>query len=72
VVTFRLRVAPSPDDAAAVGCTIPVVVLGDVNLSLAKGSSVEIEGALAERRWKGPGGIRQSHFEILARMARVL
>ena len=72
MLTFRLRVAPSPEDAAVAGCMIPVVVLGDASPSLVEGSSVEVEGALTERRWKGPGGVRQSHFEILARMARVL
>ena len=73
VLEFRLHVAASPSDAAVPECTIAVVVLGDESASgLAEGSEVQVEGALAERRWNGPGGVRQSRFEVLARVIRVM
>jgi single-stranded DNA-binding protein len=74
VVTFRLRVEPSPADPAVSGCVVPVVVLGGnaSESALDEGDVVEIEGSLTERRWKSAGGVRQSHFEILARRVRVL
>ncbi len=55
-----------------VGCSIPVVLLGASDPSIVEGSEVEVEGALTERRWEARGGTRKNHFEILARMARVL
>jgi len=74
VVTFRLRVDPSPEDAAVVGCLVPVVALGGgvTAAALVEGAAVEVQGSLAERRWRGAGGTRQSRFEILARTVRVL
>lgn len=72
VVLFRLRVEPSPDDAAVCGCVVAVVALGERVAELTQGATVEVDGALTERHWKGTGGIRQSHFEILARSVSVL
>lgn len=72
VVLFRLRVEPSPDDPAVRGYVVPVAALGERVAELAEGDRVEVDGALTERRWKGSGGIRQSHFEILARSVTVL
>jgi primosomal replication protein N len=74
VVSFGLRVEPSPTDPAGGGCRVPVVVLGGAadETTVAEGDMVEIDGALTERRWKTAGGARQSHFEILARKLRVL
>lgn len=74
VVTFRLQVPPSTAEPALTGCMISVVGFGEsvVPPSLEEGSEVEVEGALTERRWRGAGGVRQSRFEILARMVRVL
>ena len=74
VVTFRLRVEPSPADPAVSGCVVPVVVLGEgaIVAALEEGNVVEVEGSLTERRWKNAAGARQSHFEILARNVRVL
>jgi hypothetical protein len=37
-----------------------------------EGTAVEIVGSLTERRWRGPGAVRQSRFEILASTVRVL
>jgi len=68
-----LRVPPSPSDPAVSGCLLPVVVLGDTAVTgVAEGSEVEVEGSLAERRWRGPGGVQQSRYEILARVIRVM
>jgi len=74
VVSFRLRVEPSPVDSAVCGCVVPVVVLGDgaTETAFAEGAVVEVEGSLTERRWKSAAGTRQSHFEVLARRIRVL
>jgi primosomal replication protein N len=74
VVSFGLRVEPSPTDSAIGSCRVPVVVLGAAveEKTVVEGDVVEIEGSLTERRWKSPGGARQSHFEILARKLRVL
>lgn len=72
VVLFRLRVEPSPDDPAVGGCVVAVAALGERVADLAEGDTVEVEGALTERRWKGAGGVRQSHFEVLARAVSVL
>jgi single-stranded DNA-binding protein len=71
---FRLRVPPSPDEAVVSGCVVPVVAFGAQAASpeITEGREVEVEGALTERRWRGPGGVRQSRFEILARAVRVL
>ena len=71
---FRLRVPPSPDEAAVSGCVVPVVAFGEqgVSAEVGEGREVEVEGALTERRWRGAGGSRQSRFEILARTVRVL
>ena len=73
VLEFRLRVPPSPSDPAVSGCLVSVVVLGDdAATALAEGNEVEVEGSLAERRWRGPGGVQQSRYEILARTIRVM
>jgi primosomal replication protein N len=74
VVSFGLRVEPSPTDPAIAGCRVPVVVLGTAadGTTVAEGDVVEIQGALTERRWKTAGGSRQRHYEILAHKLRVL
>ena len=74
VAVFRLRVPPSPDEAAVSGCVVPVVAFGEeaASVEAAEGQEVEIEGALTERRWRGASGVRQSRFEILARTVRLL
>jgi single-stranded DNA-binding protein len=52
---------------------LAVVVLGDAAATgLAEGNEVEVEGSLAERRWRGSGGVQQSRYEILARTIRVM
>jgi hypothetical protein len=66
-------VPPSPSDPAVPGCLVSVVVLGDdAAAGLTEGNEVEVEGSLAERRWRGPGGVQQSRYEILARTIRVM
>ena len=71
VLEFRLLVPPSPSDPAVSGCSVAVVVLGDAAATgLAEGNEVEVEGSLAERRWRGSGGVQQSRYEILARTIR--
>jgi len=74
VAVFRLRVPASPDEAAVSGCVIPVVAFGEhaALVEVEEGREVEVEGSLTERRWRGPGGVRQSRFEILARTVRLL
>jgi primosomal replication protein N len=74
VVSFRLRVEPDPENAADPGCLVPVVWLGEAaaRADFGEGAEVEVTGGLTERRWKGAGGVRQSRFEILAGMVRVL
>ena len=74
VLQFRLRVEPSPHDPAVAGCLVTVVALGEgaVAPEVTEGSAVEITGSLTERRGRGPGALRQSRFEILARSVRVL
>jgi hypothetical protein len=73
VLEFRLHVPASPSDPAVPECTIPVVVLGDESVGmLSEGAEVEVDGALAQRRWRGPGGVRQSRYEMLARAIRVM
>ena len=74
VLQFRLQVEPSPHDPAVTGCLVTVVALGAGAAAppVVEGSVVEIVGSLTERRWRGPGAVRQSRFEILARTVRVL
>jgi primosomal replication protein N len=74
VLQFRLQVEPSPHDPAVAGCLVTIVALGEdaAASSVVEGSVVEIVGSLTERRWRGPGAVRQSRFEILARTVRVL
>ncbi|MET0152039.1 MAG: single-stranded DNA-binding protein [Candidatus Binatia bacterium] len=74
VLQFRLQVEPSPHDPAIPGCLLTVVALGEsaAATEVVEGSAVEIVGSLTERRWRGPGAVRQSRFEILARSVRVL
>jgi len=73
VLEFRLRVPASPTDPAVPESTIAVVVLGDESVgALEEGAAVEVDGSLAERRWRGPGGVRQSRYEMLARAVRVM
>jgi len=74
VLQFRLLVDPSPHDPAVTGCLVTVVAFGEDAAAppVAEGSVVEIVGSLTERRWRGPGAVRQSRFEILARTVRVL
>jgi len=56
------------------GCLVPVVVLGEGAMvpELFEGQGVEVEGSLAERRWRRAAGTAESRFEILARSVRVL
>ena len=74
VLQFRLQVEPSPHDPAVPGCLLTVVALGEsaAATDVVEGSAVEIVGSLTERRWRGPGAVRQSRFEIVARSVRVL
>jgi single-stranded DNA-binding protein len=73
VLEFRLRVPASPNDPVVSGCLVSVVVFGDqAATGVAEGSEVEVEGSLTERRWRGPGGVQQSRYEILARAIRVM
>ena len=73
MLEFRLHVPASPSDPAVPECTIAVVVLGDESVeALEEGAAVEVDGSLAERRWRGPGGVRQSKYEMLARAIRVM
>jgi primosomal replication protein N len=74
VLQFRLQVEPSPHDPAVAGCLVTIVALGEDAAAspVVEGSVVEIVGSLTERRWRGPGAVRQSRFEILARTVRVL
>jgi primosomal replication protein N len=74
VLQFRLQVEPSPHDPAVTGCLVTVVAFGEGAAAppVVEGSAVEIVGSLTERRWRGPGAVRQSRFEILARTVRVL
>jgi hypothetical protein len=71
---FRLQVEPSPRDPAVTGCLVTIVALGEGAAAspVVEGSVVEIVGSLTERRWRGPGAVRQSRFEILASTVRVL
>lgn len=74
VASFRLKVDADPEDEAVPACTIRVVVLSRQGslASFEKGARVEVGGALAERRLKGPGGTSESRYEILARELRVI
>jgi hypothetical protein len=69
-----LQVEPSPHDPAIAGCLLTIVALGEHAAApeVVEGSMVEVVGSLTERRWRGPGAVRQSRFEILARSVRVL
>jgi primosomal replication protein N len=66
ILQFRLQVEPSPHDPAIAGCK------SAASPEVVEGSTVEVVGSLTERRWRGPGAVRQSRFEILARSVRLL
>ena len=67
VVSFRVRIDAEPEVTGASGCTIAVVSLGETaGAELANGTSVAIEGKLAERRWTTQSGLKQSRLELLA------
>lgn len=74
LLSFRLKVEADPAEPATAGCMIPIVLVGaDArSIPVEQGQEVVIEGALTERRWTGPGGSRQSRFEIVARKVAVI